>query len=179
MGLLTGTKCYTIGPLECGCFKEARKWRAYVKDKLDPLGVRTLSPLNKMFKNFEKEGEHFNAELKEALKQGKYEWVHEQMKMVRNRDLAACDLSTFLIAIVEPGVPTYGSTDEIVTSKRNQKPVFLVIPDKGYSEIPIWLASYFKPNWVYKNLDEVINTIYKIDSGEIQVSNKNWKILDD
>jgi hypothetical protein len=178
MGLLQGTNCYTIGPLECGSFKEARRWRTYVQDKLKPLEIKILSPLDKMFRNFKTESESTNNQLKQALKDGKYELVHEEMKMIRNRDLAACDLSTFLIAIIEPGIATYGSIDEIVTSKRNQKPVFLVIPDKGFEAIPLWLASYFQPNWVYKNLDEVIDTIYKIDSGEIPIKNKYWKILD-
>lgn len=178
MHLLNNTKCYTIGPLECGSFKEAIKWRTYLQEKLQPLNIKILSPLDKMFKNFPVENENLNKELKRALKDGKYEWVHEQMKIIRNRDLAACDFSTFLVAVMEPNQATWGSTDEIITSKRNQKPVFLVIPNEGYSAIPLWLSSYFRPNWVYKSLDEVIDTIYKIDKGQIEVNNKYWKILD-
>ncbi len=177
-GFLNGTNAYTIGQLQHGSFKYAKEWRSYLQEKLEPLGVHILSPLDKMFKNFPKEGEHFNAELKQALKDGKYQWVHEEMKVIRNRDLAACDFSTFLIAVIDPKTVTWGCTDEIITSKRNQKPVFLVIPDKGYEEIPLWLASYFRPNWVYKNLDEVIDILYKIDSGKIEVNNKYWKILE-
>jgi hypothetical protein len=146
-----------------------------VKEKLSPLGIRVLSPLDKMFKNFNQEGVDFNNEMKEALKRGDYELVHKEMTKVRNRDLAACDLSTFLIAVVDVTKPNWGSVDEIITSKRNCKPVFLVI-DQGYKNCPLWLTSYFKPNHVYDSLDKVIETIYDIDAGKIEINNKYWKI---
>ncbi len=177
MNLLKGTNCYTIGQLQHGCFSFAKSWRDELKSKLSPIGVKILSPLDRMFRNFPEESANLNSELQQQLKDGKYYWVHEQMKAIRARDLAACDLSTFLIAVLDPNRITWGATDEIITSKRNCKPVFLIIPDKGYSEIPLWLASYFKPNWVYKNIDEVVNVLYQINSGEIDINNKYWKIL--
>ena len=178
MNLLKGTNCYTIGQLQHGCFDYAKEWRAYLQEQFNDLGIKILSPLDRMFRNFPAEGENLNNELKQALKDGKYDWVHEQMKRIRSRDLAACDFSTFLIAVLDPNKITWGATDEIITAKRNQKPVFLVIPEKGYSEIPLWLSSYFRPNWVYKDLDEVINVVKKIDLGEIEINSKYWKILD-
>ncbi len=152
MNLLKGTKCYTIGNLEYSCFSNAKKWRSSLKQELKPLGITILSPLDKVFKNFPVEGKDFNAHLKEQLKLNNFDYVHEQMKHIRNRDLGMVDLSTFIIGVLNPDVPTFGTTDEIVTAKRNQKPVFLVIPERGYSGCPLWLTSYFKPNWVYKDL---------------------------
>ncbi len=175
-GLLWGTKAYTIGNLQYGSFDHAREWRQYLKVNLEPLGIDILSPLDKPFKNFEREDENLQFKMKEDLNLGNYEKVHQGMKIVRNRDLALCDISTFLIAYIDPNKPTWGSPDEIVTSKRNQKPVFLVL-DGGYRNIPLWLASYFRPNWVYEDLDQVISTLVKIDQREIEINNKYWKIL--
>ena len=65
-----------------------------------------------------------------------------------------------------------------ITSKRASKPIFLVIPDKGYRGIPIWLASYFKPNWVYESVDQVVQELYRIDSEPAEnLNNKYWKIF--
>lgn len=176
MGLLKDTKCYTIGPLEFGSFDKAISWRQSLKDELCPLGIDILSPLDKVFKNFPKEGRGFNQHLREELKKGNFDYVHTEMKQIRTRDLALCDLSTFLIAYLDINIPTFGSVDEIITSKRNQKPIFLII-DGGYKNIPLWLSSYFKPNWVYNDLDSVVAIIKKINSGEEQINNKYWKIL--
>lgn len=178
MNLLNGSKCYTIGNLEYDSFSFAKDWRDFVKNELSSLGIKILSPLDKVFANFEKEGEGYNKYLKEQLSLGNYDLVHSKMSEVRNRDLAMCDLSTFIIGVLNPNIPTYGTVDEIITSKRNRKPVFLVIPDAGYSKLPLWLCSYFKPDWVYSNLNDVITRIKEIDSGKIEVNNKYWKILE-
>ncbi len=177
MGLLKGTVTYTVGNLQYGCFDAAKSWRDSLKEQLSPLGIRILSPLDKMFRNFEKEGKDFNKELVQALKEGRHQWVHEQAKSIRSRDLSACDVSQFLIAYLDPTKPTFGSTDEIITAKRNLKPVFLIL-DGGYSNCPIWLCSYFKPHWVYPSLDKVVDTLKKIDTGEIEINTKYWKILE-
>lgn len=177
MNLLKGCLSYTIGPLEVGDFNSARSWREYAKEKLAPLGIKILSPLDKVLKNYPQESETKNAELKQALKDGKYDYVHREMQEIRNRDLACCDVSTFLIAVLEPGIPSCGSIDEIITSKRLQKPVFLVVPELGYAGLALWMTSYFKPEQVYKSLDEVIDILYKIDQGEIEIDTKHWKLI--
>lgn len=177
MDLLNGTKTYTIGNLQYASFDHAREWRQYLKDKLVPIGITVLSPLDKVFKNFPQEDEKMQDKLKKALENGDFNYVHNESKSIRARDLAMCDISTFLIAYLDVTKPTIGSIDEIITSKRSSKPVFLVI-DGGYKKIPIWLASYFRPNWVYNSLDEVINILYKINNGKEEINNKYWKILE-
>lgn len=178
MGLLRGSKIYTIGNLQYSSFEHAKEWREYLKNKLNPRGIKILSPLDKMFSNFPKEDERLQEKLKIALNEGDFNFVHEEAKIIRARDLSACDHSTCLIAYLDITKPTIGSIDEIITSKRNCKPVFLVI-DGGYKNCPIWLCSYFKPSWVYDSLDKVIETLYDIDDGKIEVNNKYWKILED
>ena len=178
MNILKGSRVYTIGQLQHESFTYANEWRNYLLEKFNPLGIQVLSPIEKVFKNFPLESKDMQDKMKDALKEGNYDFVHREMTAIRNRDLAMCDLSTFLIAVIDPNKVTWGCTDEIITSKRSRKPVFLVIPELGYAGIPLWLASYFKPNWVYKSLDDVIDTIYRIDAGKEEVNNKYWKILE-
>lgn len=179
MDTLKGSKVYTIGNLEYGSFGFAAKWRQQIKDELEPLGITVLSPLDNPFKTFVPETAGWNKALKESLQNpSEWDYVHEQAKLIRNRDLAMVDISTFLIACLDPTTPTFGSIDEIITAKRSCKPVFLVIPEKGYSGIPIWLASYFKPSWVYSSVDDVISMVKHINSHDVnELNNKYWKIL--
>lgn len=179
LGTLKGTTVYTIGNLEYGSFGFAAKWRQKIKDHLEPIGIKVLSPLDNVFKTFSPESSGWNKRLKEdLLNPERWEFVHEEAKKIRNRDLAMVDISTFLIASLDTSLPTFGTIDEIVTAKRSCKPVFLVIPNKGYSGIPIWLASYFKPSWVYSSIEEVISVVYKINDSPIEdLNNKYWKIF--
>lgn len=178
-GTLYGSKCYTIGNLEFDSFASAKVWRDVLKEELEPLGIQILSPLDNVFKSFHPEAAGYNKQLREMLQDpAKWNEVHEKAKNIRNRDLAMVDASQFLIGVLNTEKPTFGFTDEVITAKRNQKPVFLVIPDKGYEGIPIWLASYFKPNWVYRNIEEVIVEVKKINSESIEnLNNKYWKLF--
>jgi nucleoside 2-deoxyribosyltransferase len=179
MNTLSGTRAYTVGNLEFDSFASAAKWRQLLSDALTPIGVQILSPLDNVFKTFAPESAGWNKELKERLQNpSHWDFVHEEAKKIRNRDLCQVDISTFIVAVLNPDKPTFGTTDEIITAKRACKPVFLVIPDKGYSGIPIWLASYFKPNWVYSSIDEVIQELYRINNSPVEdLNNKYWKIL--
>lgn len=179
MNTLSNTRCYTVGNLEYGCFGFAAEWRDYLKEKLSPIGVEILSPLDNPFKTFKPESSGWNKKLKEML-QDPHNWdiVHEESQKIRNRDLAMVDRADFLIGVLDPNTPTFGLTDEVITAKRQMKPVFLVIPELGYKGCPIWLCSYFKPHWVYKSIDDVIEGLYKIDkSPPEELNSKYWKIF--
>jgi hypothetical protein len=143
------------------------------------MGIQVLSPLDDLFKTFKAESSGFNQHLRKCLKDpDSWEYVHEQAKLIRGRDLAMVDHSNFLICVLDPSKPTFGTIDEIITAKRASKPVFLVVPELGYSGIPIWLSSYFKPNWVYSSLAEVFQVLKKIDNEPPEnLNNKYWKIL--
>ena len=176
MNILKGTRVYTCGALQFGNFDNAVKWRQVLKDHFSPLGIKVLSPMDEVFHNFPKESEMSFTEIKKLLAEGDHEEAHAKSKVLRNKDLAMIDNSTFIIAVLEPGIPTYGTIDEILTAKRAQKPVFLVI-NGGYKNIPVWLASYFKPSWVYSDLAEVVLRVRDIDSGKIPINTEYWRIF--
>lgn len=178
MGLLYRSRVYLACQLQFGDFDQIRLEHNYFKEKTKDLGLIVLSPLDRIFVSFEMESKEMHLEIKRRLQEGDYEWVHETTKLIRNRDLAATDLSTFIVAKLNPNIPAFGLTDEVITSKRNGRPVFLIL-ENGYATVPIWLASYFKPSWVYKSYDEVIDKLHEIDSGKQEINPKTWKILDE
>ena len=178
MGILYKTKCYLGCQLQFGDFDQVKKEHDYFKEETKEIGLTVLSPLEPIFTSSESESKELHLLIKKELEKGNFNFVHEEMKKIRSRDLAACDLSTFIVAKLNPTVPAFGLTDEIITSKRNGRPVFLIL-ENGYGTCPLWLCSYFKPNWVYRSYDEVISTLFKIDSGKQEIDLKTWKILVD
>lgn len=178
MGLLNRAKCYMACQLQFGDFDKVRNEHEYFRNRVEPMGVVVLSPLEKIFTSFDRESKDMHEHLKEELAVGNFNYVRSQMQIIRNRDLAACDLSTFIVAKLNPKVVSYGIVDEIITSRRNGRPVFLVIEGK-YKNCPLWLCSYFKSDWVYNDYDEVIDKLIKIDKGEESINSKNWKILEE
>lgn len=174
---LSGSKVYTIGPIEHGNIKNAKNWREKLKKELAPLNIQVLSPFDHVFKNFPAESPDLLKQVDKARKKGEYKWIHETAKQVRNKDLAMIDISTFVVACLDKNVRTWGSIDELIRSAGQNKPVFLCIKG-GYKNLPFWLAAYFKPEWVYNSLDDAISQIKKINDGLITVNNKYWRVLD-
>jgi hypothetical protein len=177
--ILKGTRVYLAGNIQYGCQLHNSSWREEFKQKVDHLGIRCLDPRKKMFKTFTEEDPNWVATMKILLERGEYEDVHRQAKEVRRRDLAAIDRSDFLVIKYKADVPTIGTIEEIVTASRANKPMFLII-DGGIKNMPIWLCAIFKhSSWIYESIDEVIETLEKINSGEQEISNEYWRILED
>lgn len=176
-GVLWKTKCYLAGNLEYDSSSFALDWREKFNKEARKMGVITLSPTDNPLINYPKEDNKFRDILKDALKNGDYRWVHEKMKEIRSKDLCCIDYSAFVVAVINTKIPTVGAVDEIIVAKRQNKPVFLVV-DGGYAKLPLWWCSYFTYDWVFSNLDSVINTLKSINRGELGLDNKYWRLLD-
>lgn len=175
-GILYKAKCYLAGNLEFESFDLAVDWRVEFTKKVKNLGIVTLSPIDNLFVNYDKEDKDFQDKLKFARQNGEFDYVHEKMKEIRSRDLWCVDVSTFVVAVLNPNIPTVGTVDELIVAKRQNKPVFLVL-EGGYRRLPLWWCSYFKKEWVYENLDQVVDRLKLIDSGEVEVNPKYWRLL--
>lgn len=177
MGILHRTKAYLCGNLEYEAEGFTKEWRNYFKEQTKDMGIICFSPLDKVFQDFgEPETHGFQSHLKKALHEGKYQYVHEEMKVVRDRDLRMVDLANFLVCVINPNVPTIGTIDEVLTGLEQRKPVLMIIPGLGYKGLALWLCSYFKPHWVYSSIDDAIAELRRIDSGEIKLNTKYWRI---
>ena len=176
--LLYKTKCYLAGNLEYENWDSAISWRESVKKDLASMGIIALSPLDKVFKNFEKEELSLHDELKKNLAQGDLLTVHKRMKSIRRRDLGLIDFSNFTICVFNAGKPTVGTVEELSLNQRSNKPTFIVVP-QGFSSIPLWLCGMFKPECFYNSLNDVLSHLRKVNSGEIPVTEENWRLFED
>lgn len=174
MGLLFKTKVYLVGGMQY--VSDGRGWRAGLTEQLTTLGITVFDPYVKPFVDDAKEDESVRAELKAQMLRGEFDVVAERMKKIRNFDLRLCDLSDFIIAHINPSVASWGSAEEIVTSVRGKKPVFISI-EGGKVACPLWILGMIPPKYIYNNVGEIFETIKRLDSGEKIMDSDRWKLL--
>jgi hypothetical protein len=173
MGLLNRTRTYLVGHMQ---YFEGRSWREEITPKLTELGIVVFDPYKKPFIDDVVEDELARKHLGEWMANGEYDRVAERMKRVRNFDLRICDLSDFIIAHIIPGVASWGAAEELVTSCRAKKPVFISV-EGGKKAAPLWVMGMFPHKYIYDNLDDVMAMLKKIDAEEKVIDSDRWKLL--
>lgn len=172
--ILNHTKVYVVGAIQYD--NNAREWRERATIELAKLGIIVFNPFEKPFVNSVPEDEMTKSFLLNKLADGDFETVRNHMKLIRAYDLRCVDLSDFIIANIDPQTASWGSADEIFTSLRMKKPVFLIVKG-GVKKCPLWLLGSIPINFIYESLDDVIADLIKIDSGEKPIDCKYWKLL--
>jgi nucleoside 2-deoxyribosyltransferase len=138
-------KIYLAGPILGLLDDEIHGWREHVKTELKDCNIMFLDPTLRTY-NFDDD----NAG-----------------KRLVESDKADVDECTLVIANCT--IPSVGTSMEILYAWENYKPVLLVVPDIDVSP---WLTYHVSA--VFKNVDEVINTIRnfsKVWSNMEEVSN--------
>ena len=157
-------------------YADGRGWRETIGPELKKMGITVFNPYTKPFIDDVAEDETVRASLKVSMDSGEYDAVAARMKKIRNFDLRLCDLSDFIIAHINPAVASWGSAEEIVTSVRAKKPIFLSI-EGGKKNTPLWVMGMLPHKYIYNNLDEIVATLKRIDSGEKKIDSDRWKLL--
>jgi len=173
MNILKNTKVYLAGNMEYT--DDSVNWRAYVASELNNLDIKVLSPLDTIFINQNSETDEDRERLKTARENGQFEIVSEYMKGVIQKDLRLIDLCDYVIVNLEVKKPTFGTMHEIVIATQQKKPIFLSVGDK--TKCPLWLLGLLKPNYIYNNVDEILDMIHQIDSGKKEIDISRWRLL--
>jgi hypothetical protein len=173
MNLLFRTKTYLVGHMQ---YLSGRDWRADVVDKLSPLKVSCFNPYEKPFMKDVGEDEETREQMETWMKTKQYDRVTDRMKTVRAYDLNLVDRSDFIVAHLVPNVASWGSAEEIVTAVRMKKPIFVSM-EGGKSKTPLWMLGMFPHKYIYNSVDEIIDMLYAIDSGEKEIDSDRWRLL--
>lgn len=178
MNLLENTRCYLSGHMQYD--QAGHEWRKIVSESLTPMGIKILNPYEKVFVDFNdpdsKDNNGDYSHLKECVKRGELQRVHDEFAPRRNEDLRCCDVCDFSIVRILPEVASWGTMEEVVTLNRAKKPCFIVVVG-GIEKTPIWLVSMFKPNYFYNDLNESIEMIQAINNGDKEVDSDRWRLL--
>ena len=173
MNLLSRTKTYLVGHMQ---YVSGRDWREEVTSRLGPIGVTCFNPYKKPFINDVEEDEETREQMEIWMKTKQYDRVTKRMKTVRAYDLNLVDRSDFIIGHLVPDVASWGSAEEIVTAVRMKKPVFISM-EGGKQATPLWMLGMFPHKYIYNSLDEVIEMLYAIDTGDKKIDSDRWRLL--
>lgn len=173
MGILFKTRTYLIGSMQ---YAEGRSWRERITPELKQMGITVFDPYNKPFCDDVDEDEETRKNLSRLMEEEDLDAVAERMKPVRNYDLRLCDISDFLIAHIIPNVASWGSAEELSVSCRMKKPVFISI-EGGRKKCPLWITGMFPPRYIYNSVEEIMDMLKKIDSGEKKIDGDKWRLL--
>lgn len=173
MGLLNKTKTYLIGPMEN---LDGTGWRKKVEERLNGIGIICYNPYSKPFIANLEEGEEVRGKIKKAINSGDLEYSHRVGKPIRSHDLNLVDRSDFIVGHIHPTLASYGTAEELATANRAKKPIFLSI-DGGRNNCPAWITWMIPPKYIYNNIEEILDILFKIDNGSIIADSDRWRLL--
>lgn len=171
--LLNKTKCYLVGHMQ---YQNGESWRNVVKDRLGKLGVTCFDPYHKPFLNSFEEDDNTRSSLLNMMSEEKYDDVSDYMKKVRREDLRLCDISDFIFCRISPSIASWGSAEEIFWSNRMKKPVFLVV-EGGKKATPLWLLGTIPHKYIYGSIEEALQMLERIHTGEKEINSDRWHLL--
>lgn len=173
MNILYKTKTYLVGHMQ---YADGSGWRIHVKNKLKDLNITCFDPYDKPFMKDVEEGNDIRSRLHEQMNNEQFDEVQNYMREIRIFDLNLVDRSDFIIAHIIPNVASWGSAEELVTAVRMKKPTFISI-EGGKKKCPLWLLGMFPHKYIYNSIDDILNMIGKINSGEKLIDSTRWRLL--
>ena len=171
--LLERTKTYLVGHMQ---YASGRNWRDYVEEELASRNIQIFNPYKKPFVKDVDEDESARVKVHQDMENGFYEDVAIRMREIRSYDLNLVDRSDFIIAHLLPEVASWGSAEEIVTAVRMKKPIFISM-EGGKSKTPLWMMGMMPHKYIYDSIEEVVDMIKKIDTGEKAIDSDRWRLL--
>ena len=174
--LLWRTRTYLVGNMENVTSVEGTGWRDWISVPLEKMGVVVYNPFKKPFLQDVKEGPQEVRDNLYSRNSGDYDILATKMKEIRSYDLNLVDRSDFLIAHINPTVASWGSAEELVTGVREKKPIFLSI-EGGKKNCPLWIFGMFPHKYIYDSPSDVLETLIRIDNGELPIDSNRWKLL--
>lgn len=148
-------------------------WRALITPRLNAMGIAVINPADKPI-NIGKEDIELRKTRHEAKLRGDWEAV-EADKVIRTVDLRCVDVSDSLIVSLDMSHHPFGTIEEIDLANRQKKPV-MVESVGGKSVAPDWLFWMIGHRFIFNNMDEIMEYLRKIDSGELD--DKRWVHFD-
>ncbi len=171
---------YLSGPMEFVADHGVEWRRKFIKLSLEAgLEIDYIDPTNKPGGEDVKIGE--NKEFQVQLqREGRWKELQAYVHKYRRYDLRYVDHTDFIVAVVDPRVPQWGTADEVYFAESMHHPKFFIC-DGGLHKLPRWLFDVIDLNDdgtsnVYQSVEEVIDVLVKLDNGDLPLSDE-WVLL--
>ena len=172
-GKLTGATGYLSGPMEFVADHGVEWRRKFIKlVKQANLKIDLIDPTDKPGGLDIKIGEN-KAHQEQLQREGRWEELRQYVHAYRRFDLRFVDISDFLVVVVDPRVPQWGTANEVYLAEQQHKPMFFVC-DGGLGNLPRWLFDV--ADSVFRSIEQVVEELVLIDSGIVPLSDK-WVLI--
>jgi len=175
MGKLDEATAYLSGPMEFVADHGVAWRRKFIKlSNAAGLNIHYIDPTNKPGGLEMQIGEDKETQVR-LQNEGRFEKLRSYVGDYRRYDLRFVDLSDFLVAVVDPSVPQWGTANEVYVAEMQHKPRFCII-EGGMHKLPRWLFDVFSDEEIFESVEDVISHLVKLDSGEIDLD-KRWVLV--
>ena len=169
--ILKNSVCYLAGPID---FEESlgKEYRQIIKEKCTDKGlkIKFLDPTNKLTGLSKDVGDE-QAQIKKFKKNKDWKGLRQLMKRIVKEDLRQVDLSDFLIVMVNTDIHMCGTYHELITAELQRKPILTIVKG-GKHKAPAWLFGILNHEYMFNNIDECIDYLAKLNSGQRYLNNK-------
>jgi hypothetical protein len=184
MGVLDEAIGYLSGPMEFVKDHGVEWRRKFIRlvHEAD-LNIDLIDPTNKPGDSI---GENPNHQV-ELQKAGRFKELQDYVSDYRHLDLRYTDISDFLIVVVDPTVPQWGTSNETYVAEMQKKPTFFIV-ENGLYNLPRWLFDVIDriQSWepsdaqkeanVFESVEEVVDELVALDRGDKPLS-REWVLV--
>ena len=178
MNRLFYNRVYLSGPID-NAKDFGTGWRNDVKYRLADLNLIFLDPCSKpMQAGYGCEDLENHARRIKQKKNGDYEAISRDMRLIRCLDLRLADLCDFSIVHLDRTVYSTGTHEEIALLNRRKVPILIHV-EQGKANLPDWYWGTLPHQHVFSTWDELLAYIRHIahDAPPIDTYNR-WRFLD-
>jgi hypothetical protein len=165
-GILDGSVMYLAGSME-KALDGGVSFREKIKDECKKRGlkIKFLDPTRKISPKLSGDVIQEKTTIQSLKKKRDWTGLQSLMRKIVREDLRSVALSDALILYIDKTF-ICGSMHELVfATEMEQKPV-LVIAACGKEEAPSWLFGIINPNYIFSSIDECIDYLAALNSGE-------------
>lgn len=184
-GKLDGACCYLSGPMEFVADHGVEWRRKFIKLLRERnLKIDCIDPTNKPGGKDIKIGENKEEQVR-LQKEGRWQELRDYVRAYRRYDLRFVDISDFLVVVVDPRVPQWGTGNEVYFAEMQHKPMFFIC-DGGLANLPRWLfdvvdldegTGYNRTRCnVFESVEDVVKELVGIDNGMYPMTDE-WVLV--
>lgn len=174
MRILDKTKTVVIGPMEED-ISSGKKDRLKIKSGLDEMGITLFDHYDRPFVDIVEEDEDTHYDMIKMREEGRFDELAD-LKAIRLQDLALIDMCDFVICYFKEKTFSTGTLEELFTANKMKKPIFFIWGE-GKKKCPFWMFWTIPHKYIYSSIEEVMEMLNKIDSGEIEIDSSRWRLL--
>lgn len=175
MNRLKGTRGYLGGGIEF-MVDLGVEWREQIIKETKELEINWLDPCNKPIDIGIEDLK--NHEIRKKLKkEGRFDEVAQEMRIVRCVDLRMVDISDFLVVNIDVNAHTCGTYEELNLANRQKKPIIVRIK-QGKECTPDWLLGTIPHQMIFSTWVEVLGYLKHIARDSSIYHHKRWYFFD-